>query len=128
MTIGEKIELLCNRLGIQKKELADRVGITPQHLSGIISGKKNPSLQLLKKMSEIFGGDADLLDANAFDVKDNQYIMERLPADIRDWVLNENSRPYIVFAKMISENKLTSEELTSLIKIIRSDKDGQKNV
>ena len=34
--------------------LADRLGVSKGHLSGIESGKKNPTLQLLQKYAEVF--------------------------------------------------------------------------
>ena len=43
-------------LGIKQKDLAKKVGITPQYLMNLESGKaKNPSIKVMKSISESLG-------------------------------------------------------------------------
>jgi transcriptional regulator with XRE-family HTH domain len=125
MLIGEKIDLLCDRLNIKKQDLAEKLGITPQHLSAVINGKKNPGESLLRKLSAIANVDMEFFDgdAEAVDLKDSP-LMEHLPEDLRDWVQSKQSGPYIILAKMISDGRINDEELSALVKIIRSDRDN----
>lgn len=125
MTVGQKIDLLCDKLNLQKQELARQLGITPQHLSSVISGKRNPSESLLRKLSMIANVDMGFFDddGDAVELKDSA-IMEHLPEDVREWVLNEKSKPYIVLAKMISDNRINSDELSTLVELIRADRDN----
>lgn len=126
MGIGEKIEMLCNKMGVQKQELAESVGIGKQHLSGVISGKKAPSRTLLKRIADYFNVDLRFFDddASAADIRETA-IMEHLPDDLQEWINSKNSRPYLVLAKMINDKKLDANELSAIIEIIQADKDGQ---
>lgn len=46
----------CDRVGITKKAIAAELGVTPTTLSSLYSGRSTPSLKLLTKMVEFFGG------------------------------------------------------------------------
>ncbi len=46
----------CDGAGITKKAIAAQLGVTPTTLSSLYSGRSTPSLKLLTKMVEFFGG------------------------------------------------------------------------
>jgi transcriptional regulator with XRE-family HTH domain len=46
----------CARSGMTKKAIAAALGVTPTTLSSLSSGRSTPSLKLLRKMVEFFGG------------------------------------------------------------------------
>ena len=50
----EALRLLRVYHDMTQTALADRLGVSKGHLSGIESGKKNPTLQLLQKYAEVF--------------------------------------------------------------------------
>lgn len=52
--IHEALRLTRVFYDMSQSELAERLGISKSHLSEIESGKKNPTLQLLQKYSEVF--------------------------------------------------------------------------
>lgn len=53
----------CERAGVPKKTIAAALGVTPTTVSSLLSGRTTPSLKLLTKMVEFFGGElADFLD------------------------------------------------------------------
>ena len=53
----------CDRSGMAKKAIAGALGVTPTTLSSLYSGRSTPSMKLLHKMVEFFGGElADFLD------------------------------------------------------------------
>jgi len=47
LTIGNKINVLCNKYGIKKKDLAKDLGISAAFLSRVINGVDKPSDNLL---------------------------------------------------------------------------------
>lgn len=53
----------CDRTGLTKKAIAAALAITPTTLSSLYSGRSTPSLKLLTKMVEVFGGElSDFLE------------------------------------------------------------------
>lgn len=52
--INETLRLLRTFYGYKSIELSKKIGISQSYLSEIESGKKTPSLEILKKYSEIF--------------------------------------------------------------------------
>ena len=51
MTVGKNIKLFRINAGLKQKDLANTIGVKDSYLSTIESGKKEPSLTLLKKIS-----------------------------------------------------------------------------
>lgn len=47
----------CGRSGMTKKAIAAELGVTPTTLSSLYSGRSTPSMKLLHKMVEFFGGE-----------------------------------------------------------------------
>lgn len=52
MAVGKNIKLFRINANLKQKELAEKVGIRVSYLSSIENEKKEPSLSLLKKISE----------------------------------------------------------------------------
>lgn len=61
MVNGKKIKELIERLAIDQKEFADRVGITPGMMSYIINGLKTPSVPVLNQIAKKLGVTMDEL-------------------------------------------------------------------
>jgi transcriptional regulator with XRE-family HTH domain len=55
MTVGKNIKLFRINAGLKQKDLANTIGVKDSYLSTIESGKKEPSLTLLKKISSALG-------------------------------------------------------------------------
>lgn len=53
MSVGKNIKLFRINANLKQKELAKKVGIKDSYLSSIENEKKEPSLSLLKKISEV---------------------------------------------------------------------------
>ena len=53
--IGRNILAGLERRGINQKELAERTGVSGCYISQIISGKRAPSVRMLKKLSGALG-------------------------------------------------------------------------
>ena len=49
-------ERACDKSGLTRKEIARLLGVTPTSMSNVTSGRTTPSLKLLTRMVEVFGG------------------------------------------------------------------------
>jgi len=61
VSIGKRIIGRRQILGITQQELAESLGVTPQHISAIEQDKGAPSLALLPKLGEELGVSIDYL-------------------------------------------------------------------
>jgi len=61
VTLGQRIRQRRQILKITQQELADALGMTPQHISAIEQDKGAPSLALLPKIAEQLGVTIDYL-------------------------------------------------------------------
>ena len=61
MSLGQRIKQRRQILKITQQELADALGMTPQHISAIEQDKGAPSLTLLPKLAEQLGVTIDYL-------------------------------------------------------------------
>jgi transcriptional regulator with XRE-family HTH domain len=59
--IGGRIRTRRDALGLTQHELADEVGVTPQHVSRLESDLNAPSLDLLVKLANSLGVTTDFL-------------------------------------------------------------------
>lgn len=53
--IGENIREVLAEKHISSKELANKLGISPTHMSYLLNGKRRPSFELLDAMCEVLG-------------------------------------------------------------------------
>lgn len=61
MDVGERIKVRREELGLTQAQLADELGVTHQHVSGIESGASAPSLELLVRVARRLGDSTDYL-------------------------------------------------------------------
>jgi len=61
MSIGKRIRKRRQILEMTQKELAEAIGVTPQHISAIEQDKRDPSLSSLGKLAEELGATIDYL-------------------------------------------------------------------
>ena len=70
MDYGKAIRVVRSGRGLSQRHLADRIGISPSHLSLVESGKRDPSLKLLEEIAVSLGVPMHLLTLLASDVGD----------------------------------------------------------
>ena len=75
MILGNRIRQRRQTLKITQQELAQALGLTPQHISAIEQGIRLPSLTLLPKLAEELGVTTDYLVSNKGGV-----IIDTIPA------------------------------------------------
>lgn len=61
--VGLNLQDLRRRRGLSQEELADRAQVHQTYLSGIETGKRNPSILVLHRIAKALGGDVDALTA-----------------------------------------------------------------
>jgi transcriptional regulator with XRE-family HTH domain len=61
MSIGKRIRKRRQTLKMTQQELAEAIGVTPQHISAIEQDKRDPSLSSLAKLAEELGVTIDYL-------------------------------------------------------------------
>jgi len=61
VSLGQRIKKRRQILKITQQELAQGLGMTPQHISAIEQDKWSPSLALLPKLAEVLGVSTDYL-------------------------------------------------------------------
>ena len=61
MGLGERIKLKREELGLTQLQLAQALGVTPQHISAIEQEKRLPSISSLAKFAEELGVNIDYL-------------------------------------------------------------------
>lgn len=59
MTVGEKIKQLRKDNGLQQKAVAFKVGLDQSNYNNVENGKREPSIEVLQKLSVILGVTVD---------------------------------------------------------------------
>ena len=68
MDYGRAIRVVRSAHGLSQRQLADRIGVSPSHLSLLESGKRDPSLKLLEEIAVCLAVPMHLLTLLASDV------------------------------------------------------------
>ena len=55
MNIGKSIKHIRKMKGLNQKEFADLYGFNKAYISGVETGKQNPTIKMLEKMAKSFG-------------------------------------------------------------------------
>ena len=63
-TFGKRLVYARNKKDYSQKQLAELMGITPTRLNYWEKDKREPDIQMLKKLSELLGVDSDFLIGN----------------------------------------------------------------
>jgi len=88
--LGKNLQDLRKNRGIKQQSLAKELGISKQHLSNIESGRRLPSLDILKKISKYFNVDySDLLEVNEETIRNVYLGNSELTEDRTDHYLAE---------------------------------------
>lgn len=72
MKLAEKIRILRKKAGLPQKSLADKLGMHITHISRLENGHLEPSVDVIRKLMDIFEVSADYLlndDTDTYEVK-----------------------------------------------------------
>ncbi len=99
MSLGQRIRKRRQDLEITQRQLAEALGVTPQHISAVEQDKRTPSLPSLAKLAEELGVTVDYLMTGKEGV-----ITDIIPAIKADKSLNlETKRALIALVKALRE-------------------------
>lgn len=79
-SIGDRIRTLVKQRGMKFIHLADRVGISPSHLSDIVNNKTGPSVKVLEKIADTLNTSTDFLIKG---ILNDDVIIKNLPAELQ---------------------------------------------
>ena len=106
MNFGERIRGRRQVLEITQQELAQALGVTPQHISALEQGKGAPSLALLPKLAEELGVSTDYLVSGKEGI-----IMDTIPVIKADKRLKlEVKRALIALVEELHEPAVSEEK------------------
>jgi DNA-binding Xre family transcriptional regulator len=109
------------------KQLSEHTGMSDKNLYKIIADKvKNPAPEIFHKMAELFNCSIEDILVNEVDEEriyyDDPDILKHLPNDLKEFVINEESTPYLTVAKMLEGydlKKITPFQMNVLIEWLR---------
>jgi transcriptional regulator with XRE-family HTH domain len=122
---SERLKVLREEKNMSVKELGESVGTSGATISRYETGVHEPKSNMVKKLAEVFdvnpawlmGADIDRYNEDAILYNDPN-IFPHLPQDLQEFVVKEESTPYLVVAKQLSAydlTKLTETELKFLV-------------
>ena len=93
-TIGSRIRMAREGLGLSQEKLAERAGVNTSYLSQVERGKKTPSLDVLVRVSgavnlrlaELFAED-EAVDSRDLQVREVEALVDALPTEKRPALL-----------------------------------------
>jgi transcriptional regulator with XRE-family HTH domain len=127
--IGKKLTKLRNEKGLSLRELGEKVNLSHSYIDAIEKNKTNPSIPSLKLIADYFGVDVAyfLSDENEEVIFYSEpSIFDKLPEDLKDFVVKEENTPYLVVAKQLAAydlDKLTDREMKFLVDWLKMAKE-----
>ena len=95
---GENVKYYRKKLGLSQEQLAEKLNVSPNHISVIETGNKFVTFKLLEKMIEIF----DVMPAALFYVPGTSDIDDSLPNKINSLVKQELDEAFESISKKVS--------------------------
>ena len=99
--------------------LADDIGTGRGYIGDIETGRVYAGYKTLKKISEVCEVPLEFFNGETENIYyDDPAIFPHLPKDLQDFVINEESTPYLIVAKQLAAynlDKLTEREMRLLI-------------
>lgn len=75
--LGDNIKLLMKKNNISSKDLAEKVGVSPTHISYILNNKRHPSIELVQKIAHALGRtENELLDFESDDEVISEFLKD----------------------------------------------------
>ena len=123
MNLGQKIRYVRELRNYSQEMLAEKCSLSSSYMSEIENGKKRPSVRTLERIAKALDADAwFFMDDNAVTFEELANVSNtKLPDDIMAFVAREQSLPYIVLAKKLSEQNISPDTVEKIINTIYSE-------
>jgi len=105
VSLGQKIREKREAFNLTQRELAEVIGITPQHLSLVEQDKKAPSVALLVKLAEKLGVSIDYLVSGK--ATQGEIVLDPIVAIKADKTLTEKAKRALI--ALVEELRATGE-------------------
>jgi transcriptional regulator with XRE-family HTH domain len=106
MKIGDKLSELMVKKKMEAKELSDRSTVSIGYLYKVLNNKSDPSPETIHKLANALECDIEeLIEGNKVYYSEPS-IFNKLPDDLKEFVVAEENKPYIVFAKQLKRYDL----------------------
>jgi transcriptional regulator with XRE-family HTH domain len=126
MTRGERIKQLMDEHKVDAQELADAIGKQRSYIYELIKNRiKNPSYEVMKGIATKFNVSEEFIESGIDEeviYYDDPDILKHLPKDLQDFVIKEESTPYLTVAKMLEGydlKKMSTFQMNVLIEWLR---------
>jgi transcriptional regulator with XRE-family HTH domain len=128
---SERLKMLREEKNISVKELGEAVGTSGATISRYETGVHEPKSKMVRLLADYFDvNPAWLMGANVDrNNKDEDVVLynepvifNQLPGDLKDFIIKEESVPYLVLAKHLSEsdvNNLSEKEIKFMIDCLK---------
>lgn len=91
MNIAIKILMAIRKEGISQKELAERVGVSPQQINKIVKGGENLSLETIAKLEIALG--TKLIEVELIQTTIKYHVPEKAPVTTPSWESGKMTAP-----------------------------------
>jgi len=110
MNLSEKISALRKQSGMSQEQLAEKIGISRQAVSGWENGDSTPEIDNILRLGEIFGVTMDYLLKDEFEdaYKENEHVREDEENNKWSWNFDEKDRTYSVHKSRKNRNIFVS--------------------
>lgn len=100
--------------GWTQKELAEKAGVSQAHISAIEVGNKEPSVQMLRTLADVFGIPVDMF------LRDNYVPLAdlKLPPELAQYVDEQTYLAYVELIKDATAHDITPEMLRRLMEAL----------
>lgn len=114
MNLNIKLWQLRTDRGLSQKELAEKLGVSPAHITKMEKGDNLPSLQLLEKMASVYG----IHMKDFFDIEDVKEIEPGTKIGIdtnkRSTISDEEIKKAVEFVKDLKKGKFDVKKLDDI--------------
>jgi transcriptional regulator with XRE-family HTH domain len=122
MTRGDRIKQLMEEHRLDAQELADAIGKNRSYIYQLLKDEiKKPSYEVMNGLAKKFGVSEEYIESGIDEEViryDEPDIFKKLPKDLQEFVLKEESAPYLIVAKQLSAydlSKVGEREMQFLI-------------
>lgn len=106
MKIGDKLNALMVKKNIDARELSAKSNVSASYLYKVLNNQNEPSAETINKLAGALECDIEELIEGQKVYYTEPAIFNKLPDDLKEFVITEENTPYIVFAKQLKRYDL----------------------
>lgn len=122
VTMGEKIKGRRKELNMSVDDLAAFSGVSKSTITKIEANiNTNPTSSTISKLAKALKVEPEYLteDSYMYDILEDE-IYGHLPEDVKEWLKKRESRPFVLFAKQLSEGDINPETIEIIVATLKA--------